>query len=754
SVINESLAGLKQIKSSLGVRAFSPRARPTHFNSGIPDHWVYARDTADYLFETGSPFSYAWFISVLQEIEKNHDAEKYEAFKAFVEYKEARPELQAGFEQRLRDFEKGLVFSLAKTEVQNLAFVQRLRRMTTQTGFFIEKTQTLKALFSLPLAYGVFWAQNVFDASRQARSLMSRVQEDYRPDAFELRRLAQFLRTNVTKNGMPLSFQVPRDYWKLYKPSMNRVDAVLERLIVEHSLSIYDGATWQIALALMRDPADWHRIDAHTDRLLSGSSGGLKEIKAFTLPFSYGDRQTKLTRDNAYFFRIIADTYFQDDPGSTKNEMVEFPNFAEFHHEDWKPITGEQAWAAMIGPLQWAYIKYSGNIPMDCKEMRLALEMLPAFEAMLSPAGALYHAPHGTHQKRPTDISNENNYSVYAALKMLRQIAGDRDPALAKRAGRLMEAQEDYFRRLAFDREREIFYQGGFYENGRFIPSEIYAVDCQTWALITLGQPWIDRNFGEGAAYRIWQNVKKHSGYFDNDGVLRGVGFTDGHKVLSGEWTCGAILATKLLARSYMDTRPSLSKELEDDTISMRVGIESLKQNLSESQTSYFYANRRHFMPFGWWANPIPSMISSTWVIMTDKGYDPFILGGGPDYDPAVEVKSLNVWPRTAGDLSRWARKIPTYSEPMKETPVFAPAPRPVPTALIEAVRAPSRPVLLNMSLNPLLQRGIEELGKAAAGADPEKIREFSVSLRAIGLLTLLVLLAGFLYMVYRKRRA
>ena len=48
-----------------------------------------------------------------------------------------------------------------------------------------------------------------------------------------------------------------------------------------------------------------------------------------------------------------------------------------------------------------------------------------------------------------------------------------------------------------------------------------------------------------------------------------------------------------------------------------------------ESHNPYLYASKRYFIPFGWNANPLPSTCSTSWVIMLQKHFNPFVLGGG-----------------------------------------------------------------------------------------------------------------------------
>jgi len=424
---------------------------------------------------------------------------------------------------------------------------------------------------------------------------------------------------------------------------MDKIDSTLERLLISSSVSIYDGALWQLVLGLSGGRDNARLVDGYTGRMLRGSWGTLYDLRAFGPKFLYGDSQKVLSRDNGFFFRIISDRYIQRDPMNGETTVVGYPNFNRLHHEDWKPITGEQAWATILGPMQLAHLKYGDRIPMDSAEMRLALSVLTAFEAMRSPIGALYHAPKGTHQKDPDDISTENNLSAFAALKMFKECIGQRQPAVCARIDRLLSGIESYFSREAFSEREGLFYQGGHWTNGVFVPTNVMAVDCQTWALVVLGPEWIDRHYGKGAAWRIWYNTKFRSGYFGTNGLLLGVGFTDGHDVLSGEWTGGAIFAAKALRDYYQTTHPLWSREAALDAVSMRLGLETLRVDFDDGTSAYLYANRRYYIPFGWWANPIPSLASSTWAVFTDLDFNPFVLGGGPSFSSVPVVRSAEV---------------------------------------------------------------------------------------------------------------
>jgi len=67
----------------------------------------------------------------------------------------------------------------------------------------------------------------------------------------------------------------------------------------------------------------------------------------------------------------------------------------------------------------------------------------------------------------------------------------------------------------------------------------------------------------------------------------------------------------------------------------MRAAVESeLTRKISikgVQATAINYANKRYFIPFGWYANPLPSTASVGWAVFTDKNYNPYYFGG--DYN-------------------------------------------------------------------------------------------------------------------------
>jgi len=53
-------------------------------------------------------------------------------------------------------------------------------------------------------------------------------------------------------------------------------------------------------------------------------------------------------------------------------------------------------------------------------------------------------------------------------------------------------------------------------------------------------------------------------------------------------------------------------------------------QSLLKSETyhPYLYSSKRYMIPFGWYANPLPSTCSTAWMIMLADNFNPFTYGG------------------------------------------------------------------------------------------------------------------------------
>jgi hypothetical protein len=509
----------------------------------------------------------------------------------------------------------------------------------------------------------------------------------------------------------------------------------VERVNAHNGANIYDAAAWQIAVVLgavkghlrQSSPTSAYALANGLTEVLhrSGSAaavnpppGGRRAETAASV-FLYNGHA--LNGPRAFAFRALAPAWLARDPlmGSPHASWITAGNLPEANPAyavgritwtDWKPIAGENAWAFLIGPLQAAYIHHviSGQdafIPFRERAVQNALAILPTFAAMQSTIGAVYYAPAGTignEGDRPVDphqVSVENNFSLYAGLRLLRwtlQAALTRDTALADAekatitdalalidvmiaGGRHAKVGKDGRTKglLSFFRDAA-WHNGGFVQGGladdpaqtrEWVPTTTpLAVDVQTWGIAALGAKEIDGWFGFGASYAMWQRLKGWGGY----GVgqqLWGVGFSDQdgngiepsgtyrQGVLSGEWTAGAITAVRNMISLYgaeprtsprHDVASKHVARLKQDEAAMLKALAALRidryavtdfpekpidyaELISSKTKPYLYASRRYRIPFGWYANPLPSTASTAWVVMLAYGYDPFGIGGAPN---------------------------------------------------------------------------------------------------------------------------
>jgi len=261
-----------------------------------------------------------------------------------------------------------------------------------------------------------------------------------------------------------------------------------------------------------------------------------------------------------------------------------------------------------------------------------------------------------------TNVSNENNFSAWAAFKALYFVldtwytGGDSTLDAAKvLTNKIVTGLDKWFATSLLpgpiDNETVVSQGGHVTFGGAYKPQggkQAFAVDCQTWGMLVLGAKAFDKSYsGKTTAYHIWQSTKKLAGYFI-EGKLAGVGYTTVQRenntkpnttdIWSGEWTWGAVFMTRKLASEYNHTNPTWSMSLLQDSQSM---VDAMKQTvvpakdgvwasggLVQNDGSYLYANKRFFIPWGWYANPIGATSSTGWAVFNDFNYDPFALGG------------------------------------------------------------------------------------------------------------------------------
>ena len=479
-------------------------------------------------------------------------------------------------------------------------------------------------------------------------------------------------------------------------------DLQVERVNTHLGSNVYDAATWQIAVMLGRAKLGF---DARTPNVYALVSS---QNKLLTIPARRARSSGSTFRYNgtsittpalAYAFRMQADRYVVTDPfvGTRYASLVRAQGLPVGNSEyvpgritwtDWKPFTGENAWAFLLGPLHAAYIHHVIEqrrkvIPWNDLAVRNALAVLPTFAAMQSPLGGVYYAPSGVFANQGKDlvspyfVSVENNASLYAGLQVLRATL----QAQLARAGLNATAQQEartalnlirvmidggnlgnratagllsFFKQAAWQKEE--FVQGGYAND----PARAHAwepvlapkaVDANTWTIAALTPKRVDDWFGAGTSLRIWERVKRWGGY-GQGATLWGVGYSDedgngrneqglyAQGVLSSEWTAGAITTVRALLQHY-----GSSDSLAQDEASMLKGLQSLRYDtysrtpfpgkpdrlatlVPQASAPYLYASRRAFVPFGWHANPLPSTCASAWTIMLAARYDPFRYGG------------------------------------------------------------------------------------------------------------------------------
>lgn len=507
-------------------------------------------------------------------------------------------------------------------------------------------------------------------------------------------------------------------------------DLQTERINTHNGANIYDSATWQIAVMLGQQrnhfslPAgeDAYSLASNQNLLLAAGHSGesqstiMGETRAVSSGGVFIYNQQRITEPRqAYSYRMLPRTWLSPDPFtntpyshliSTTHLPVDNPAYQPglVSWTDWKPITGENAWAFLIGPLQAAALHYRTDttpayVPFRDLAVTNALAMLPTFAAMQSALGAVYYAPAGTVANQgdqlvdPFFVSVENNLSLYAGIRLLEATlttTSARDTSLSTSdqsaittaltlcramlqggtldSGRTTKGLLHFFKNQAW--KDGGFVQGGLANKPGSAASwqpilTPRAVDVNTWGIAVLGAETIDQWFAFGASFRAWQQLKAWGGYGKGIDIL-GVGFSDQDEngldatgqyrqgILSVEWSAGAITMVRAMLKYYQILSPAsphyqaaraLITTLKKDEQTMLTALSTLRSDTYASghfsgtprqydqfftlaTKPYLYASRRYLIPFGWYANPIPSTCATAWMIMVANGYNPFIIGG------------------------------------------------------------------------------------------------------------------------------
>ncbi len=513
----------------------------------------------------------------------------------------------------------------------------------------------------------------------------------------------------------------------------------LERLNMTHGAVIYDMAAWQIAVALYgakeNKPNYITIADKQTQYMINGAfsnepngfpgqnravTGGEGVDKAPCSSSNIPCYNGFIIKDpsEAYTFRMVPTSWQLKDPfalmdnNKVLNKYVEttvtdWPK-GDVTWQDWKGITGENAWAHLIGPLQTDYLRYiqqNPNAPLSEVKfqdatLKNAVGVLHAIGLLQAEIGGLYYAPKGTLGNsgavtNPYEVAIENNASMMAGLLMLEQAL---DVTLKQRSDAQYEAGLTltreilygrerasvpykktagllpFFMNTAWDKSKNRFYTHGYANDPSrsqewyVDPATINAVDANSWTIATLGPKFLDTyldngNAGAGTTYKIWTELQKWGVYRAN-GTIMGVGFDDSglaegkkQEIMSAEWTFGAI--GMLRAMTMYDEYQDHHAELQGVITDMKEGLKHLStdyypdsavfaKDVPQTKTQKYdqlvipgmnkttsqgmvYASKRYFIPFGWWANAVPSTASTAWAVMEHYPYNPFSFGGHYD---------------------------------------------------------------------------------------------------------------------------
>ncbi len=327
------------------------------------------------------------------------------------------------------------------------------------------------------------------------------------------------------------------------------------------------------------------------------------------------------------------------------------------------------AFAAMQAPIGGVHYAPSGTLRNRLDEPVDPREIVVENNVSLYAGLRILEATLRAQLQHDKALAAADRASIDRALALISvMIHGGRHPDGAPTAGMLAFLRDHAWR----DGE---FVQGGLalgpQEGNAWVPTTSpRAVDANTWGVLALGPGTVDGWFGFGAALRNWQQLKRWGGYGEGT-TLWGVGYSelDGNGIdangmyragiLSSEWTAGAITLVRSLAAHYGRIAPQAPQyaeargwleELRRDEQSMLAGLgrlrldayratpfagkppdyERLLPRQGDTQP-YVYASRRYAIPFGWYANPLPSTCATAWVIMLAAGFDPFGYGGVPN---------------------------------------------------------------------------------------------------------------------------
>ncbi|MBA2656388.1 MAG: hypothetical protein H0U70_05310 [Tatlockia sp.] len=470
-----------------------------------------------------------------------------------------------------------------------------------------------------------------------------------------------------------------------------------ERINIKYGSDVYHSATWQIALALA---AENGFLDKSQARVLVANQ--LETIidpvnRAYGKAYRYGGETPIIDPRLAFSFRWLPTSVLNPDPffkGRYHDYIVPLNLNTSVDSylitwSDYLPLTGKNAWAQLIGPLQANYLLNSGKIDLNSPALVNAINSLTAFSLMQAGIGAFYHAPAGTVISSDVIIL-EDNFAVLAGLQILKNCLNNtlQTPeireALAKinvmlNGGLTLKGFKtkgllSFLYNGAFDWEHKIFYTSGSAptpsstDDWRPHHSNFTSatkITTNLWALSALGVETIDNWFGAGSALTLWQVIRQKGGYFEHD-QLSGFGYSlnnnssmNAELIMTTEGTASAISALNSLVNFYGDTIQNYKLQANLDSLQQNIlhlrNDLYLESNFIEATDRSFYINlptdqehaflqssRRFARSSDWSSNTLPSTSASAWILMAHFNFNPFQYKGKLEGENYLRPETVN----------------------------------------------------------------------------------------------------------------
>lgn len=285
-----------------------------------------------------------------------------------------------------------------------------------------------------------------------------------------------------------------------------------------------------------------------------------------------------------------------EEPGESRRETSLFPVVPNMDNP--VIVSGDNAWYGIISPLQQALLKYDGQIPVDSEEFKMALEMADNLINLQAKNGGIYLAPKETTDTTGIpnrDISNAHAARLAIALNAVLRVSALNGYENTSKYAEAYDRVATYFRENAFNKEENVFYAGGKYGdyvNGRFVRNSDtfnitpnFATDVQWNVLLAFGVDSVDKWFGTGASYEIWQATKRIAGTLDANGRLLGFGLVEGNDHIHAVATFDAISVGQALINHYggktaeaigQDIKSIISNGLSDLEVSLPDGSRAI----------------------------------------------------------------------------------------------------------------------------------------------------------------------------------